>query len=141
MDPVDVKIARMDHDCVMAILRSGDRVFMCHRHPNRDWVPNVWDFPGGHIESQEAPQQALTRELREELGVTIEPPQRPADAVLVFGEESVRLAVWIIDYDGPIENLRPDEHDDLRWLTLQEAAGLELAGAAYISLIEQALVD
>jgi 8-oxo-dGTP diphosphatase len=130
----------MDHDCVMAILRRGDRVLMCHRHPNRDWVPNVWDFPGGHIESLEPPQQALTRELHEELGVNIEPPQRPADAVLDFEEESVRLTVWILDYDGPIENRCPEEHDNLCWLTLQEAAGLELADPAYMALIEQALV-
>ncbi len=44
----------------MAILRKNDRVLMCHRHPNREWVPNVWDFPGGHIAKDETPQQAQT---------------------------------------------------------------------------------
>ncbi len=97
----------VDHDCSMAILRRGNRVLMCHRHPNREWMPDVWDFPGGHIEASETPQQALERELREELGVTIEPPERQPDAVLEFREESVRLTIWILDYNGPIENRCP----------------------------------
>lgn len=123
----------------MAILRKDDRVLMCHRHPSRKWMPNVWDFPGGDIEDSETPQQALARELREELGVSIEPPGRAADAVLEFSEESVRLAIWIVDYGGPVANRCPEEHDDLRWVNLQDAGELELADKGYISLIEQAL--
>jgi 8-oxo-dGTP pyrophosphatase MutT (NUDIX family) len=34
----------------MAILRDHNIVLMCHRHPDREWAPDVWDFPGGHIE-------------------------------------------------------------------------------------------
>jgi 8-oxo-dGTP diphosphatase len=123
----------------MAILRRDDRVLMCHRHPNREWIPNVWDFPGGHIEVSETPQHALVRELREELGVVIEPPRRAADAVLEFDEESVRLAVWIVDYGGAVENRCPEEHDEIRWVTLQDAGELELADSCYISLIGQVL--
>ena len=63
------------HDCAMAILRAGDSVLMCHRHPAREWFPDVWDFPGGHVEPDETPQQALVRELDEELGVTIAAPR------------------------------------------------------------------
>ena len=123
----------------MAILRSGDRVLMCHRSPTRAWMPDVWDFPGGHIEVSETPQQTLARELQEELGVEIEPPDREADAVLEFDDESVRLAVWILDYSGPVENRRPDEHDDLQWVALRDAQHLNLADQSYLGLIELAL--
>jgi 8-oxo-dGTP diphosphatase len=127
------------HDCVMAILRDGDTVVMCHRHPDREWVPNVWDFPGGHVEDQETPQQALARELAEELGVIVDAPSRPADEVLTFEEQSVRLSVWFIDYSGPIENRCPEEHDDVRWVALDVASQLELADAAYVPLLRRAL--
>jgi mutator protein MutT len=127
------------HDCAMAILRDGDTVLMCHRHPDREWVPNVWDFPGGHVEDHETPQQALARELEEELGVTIDAPSRPADEVLSFEDESVRLSVWFIDYGGPIENRCPEEHDDVRWVSLDVATELGLADAEYIPLLHRAL--
>jgi mutator protein MutT len=123
----------------MAILRDGDTVLMCHRQPDREWVPNVWDFPGGHVEDHETPQQALTRELEEELGVTIDAPSRPADEVLTFEDESVRLSIWFIDYSGPIENRCPEEHDDVRWVSLDAATELDLADAAYIPLLQRAL--
>ena len=123
----------------MAILRDGDSVVMCHRHPDREWVPNVWDFPGGHVEGHESPQQALVRELQEEIGVTIIAPSRPADEVLTFEDESVRLSIWVIDYSGPIENRCSAEHDDVRWVSLEAAKNLDLADAEYIGLIQRAL--
>lgn len=123
----------------MAILRNDDTVLMCHRHPDREWVPNLWDFPGGHIEAHETPQTALVRELKEELGVTVDAPSRPADEVLEFKTESVRLAVWFIDYNGPIENRCAEEHDEIRWVSIDDAAELDLADAEYISLIQRAL--
>lgn len=123
----------------MAILRNGDSVLMCHRHPDREWVPDVWDFPGGHVEPSETPQQALVRELHEELGVVVGEPRYPPDEVLNFESESTRLSVWFIDYHGPFENRAPEEHDDVRWLTVDDAAQLQLADPSYISLIERSL--
>jgi 8-oxo-dGTP diphosphatase len=129
----------MLHDCAMAILRAGDFVLMCHRHPAREWIPDVWDFPGGHVEPDEAPQQALVRELDEELGVTIDAPTGAPDEVFSLEEESVRLSVWFIDYSGPVENRCPEEHDDVRWVSIEDATRLRLADPAYVSLIRRAL--
>ena len=42
-----------------------------HRSPNRRAYPDVWDLPGGHIETGETELAALTREMHEELGVQI----------------------------------------------------------------------
>jgi 8-oxo-dGTP diphosphatase len=127
------------HDCALAILRAGDSVLMCHRHPAREWFPDVWDFPGGHVEPDEAPQQALVRELDEELGVTIAAPSGAPAEVLNFDEESVRLSVWFIDYSGPVENRCPDEHDDVRWVSIEDATHLRLADPVYVDLIRSAL--
>jgi mutator protein MutT len=127
------------HDCAMAILRAGDSVLMCHRHPAREWIPDVWDFPGGHVEPDETPQQALVRELDEELGVTIDAPTAAPDEVLNFEKAAVRLSVWFIDYSGPVENRCPEEHDDVRWVSIEDATRLRLADPAYVSLIRSAL--
>jgi 8-oxo-dGTP pyrophosphatase MutT (NUDIX family) len=123
----------------MAVLRDDGAVLMCHRHPAREWVPNVWDFPGGHVEEHETHQDALARELVEELGIHINPPPSVPDEVLTIEAHSVRLSIWFIDYRGPIENRCPDEHDDVRWLSLEDAAQLDLADPEYIPLIQRAL--
>jgi 8-oxo-dGTP pyrophosphatase MutT (NUDIX family) len=44
-------------------------------HRNGDWYPDLWDLPGGHVGENELEAQALTRELWEELGIRVEPPQ------------------------------------------------------------------
>jgi 8-oxo-dGTP diphosphatase len=123
----------------MAILRSEGAVVMCHRNPDRAWFPDVWDFPGGHVEAHETPQRALARELEEELGLRFDAPSGPPDEVLTFEAESIRLSVWFIDYCGPIENRCPDEHDDVRWVSLESATQLALADVSYLPLIQRAL--
>ena len=62
---------------VAAFLRDGNRVLLCHRSARRRWYPDVWDLPGGHVESGELPGRALVRELREELGITVAEPSDP----------------------------------------------------------------
>ena len=54
---------------VAAILRDGERVFATQRGYG-EWK-DYWEFPGGKIEAGETPEEALIREIREELGVEI----------------------------------------------------------------------
>jgi hypothetical protein len=41
------------HEIVAAVLVRDGRVLLCHRSPGREWFPNVWDLPGGHVEADE----------------------------------------------------------------------------------------
>ena len=61
-----------NHHVVAVILRQADRLLLCHRAPTRRWYPDVWDFPGGHVEPEERPEEALRREILEELGVELD---------------------------------------------------------------------
>jgi len=51
-----------------ALVDSGGRVLLARR-PDGKAAGGLWEFPGGKIEADESPEQALIRELREELGV------------------------------------------------------------------------
>lgn len=54
------------------MLDSEGRVLLAQR-PQHKQLGGLWEFPGGKVEAGETPEAALIRELREELGVTVEP--------------------------------------------------------------------
>jgi 8-oxo-dGTP diphosphatase len=120
-----------------ALVRDG-RILLAHRSPAKAWYPNVWDFPGGHVEPGETSREALVRELREELGVRVTPPA--AGTLLTIRRDDLLLEIWRFDeWAGEITNAAPEEHDALGWFGGAEAQSLELADPQYPALIERAL--
>ena len=57
---------------VAAVIERSDRRFLIGQRRRNDTSPLKWEFPGGKVEQGELPEAALARELREELGVTLE---------------------------------------------------------------------
>ena len=53
---------------VAAVLQSGDKILVGQRMPEQSH-PLKWEFPGGKVEPGESPEQAVARELEEELGI------------------------------------------------------------------------
>jgi 8-oxo-dGTP diphosphatase len=112
----------------MAVLAGQGQVLLVHRHPDRRFYPNCWDLPGGHIEPEESPEEAVRRECLEEIGVNLRGvrpvPMSSSDPLL---EVHAFLAT---SWEGAPSNLAPDEHDDLRWFRPHELSGPVLADPA-----------
>ena len=110
-----------EHDCVGALLVRGDTVLLGRRSPDCAWLANAWDVFGGHIEPGESADQALRRELDEELGIVPLHCQR-LEAIEGVNPQPWRLQLYAVTaWKGEPGNRQPQEHAELRWCTLAEA--------------------
>jgi 8-oxo-dGTP diphosphatase len=97
-DVSDVRDARVVHVVAGVITDARDRILLARRTEGRD-LAGLWEFPGGKVDPGETPEQALARELREELGIearvgapVIAVPQRYPHKRLCLDVR--RIAAW-----------------------------------------------
>ncbi|HEV8692652.1 MAG TPA: NUDIX domain-containing protein [Lysobacter sp.] len=119
----------VQHDCVGALLVRGDAVLLGRRSADRAWLPGAWDVFGGHIEAGERAEDALVRELAEELGII--PLQfQSLETVGGTSPEPWRLHLFVVTlWQGEPINRQLAEHAEARWCTLAEAQ--QRLGAAH----------
>ncbi len=118
---------------------EGDRILMCHRHPARQWYPDIWDLPGGHIEDGEMPHEALVRELEEELGIVVQLATLEPNRTLT-PEAGLTVHVWVVRaWSGELSNRAPAEHDAIAWFGVSEVAELDLPDRVLIDVCRDAL--
>jgi 8-oxo-dGTP diphosphatase len=121
---------------VAGVLTVGDRILLCHRAPGRRWYPDVWDLPGGHIESGESAASALGRELHEELGIVVTSVSEHSFEQMHTPD--FQLDIRLVDeWRGEPVNRAPDEHDAIGWFASDELGTLVLAHPAYPTLLQR----
>lgn len=130
-------------DIVNGLLLRGQEVLTAHRSPVRQNHPDTWSFPGGHVEDGETLEQALTRELSEEIGVLAKSwsfMQRFGDPTANSDQPVTSHFFAVEDWDGEPSNIG-NEHTEIRWVKLMDAVQMEsLTFASYVGLFE-ALLD
>jgi 8-oxo-dGTP diphosphatase len=121
------------HLVVGALIVRHDAVLLCHRSPDRAWLPDVWHVPGGHIRAWESPRAALGRELEEELGIRAEIPATPHR--LWTGPRMILGLYRVTTWTGSVRNRCPEEHIALHWFNAHTARTAPLADARLIPLL------
>jgi 8-oxo-dGTP diphosphatase len=97
-------------------LVDADRRVLIARRPEGKSLAGLWEFPGGKVEPDETPEQAIIRELHEELAITV---SEPCLAPLTFtshdyGEFHILLPLFVCRrWEGIPE---PREAQEIRWV-------------------------
>ena len=101
---------------VAAIIRKGNKIFATQRGYGdyKDW----WEFPGGKLEPNETPEEALVREIREELATEITVDDFITTVEYDYPEFHLTMeCYWCRIKSGELKLL---EHEAARWLPLDD---------------------
>lgn len=104
-------------DVVAALIWDKNRFLACQR-PAHKARALLWEFVGGKVEAGESWEEALIRECREELGVTVKPMDIFMEVTHAYPDITVHLILFhAVITDGKITLY---EHNDARWLAPDE---------------------
>ena len=104
-------------EVVAALIWEGEKFMICQR-PAHKARGLLWEFVGGKVEMGETKEQALIRECREELAVTVAPRDIFMDVVHEYPDLTVHLTLFnALITDGVPQKL---EHNDIQWITVGE---------------------
>ena len=103
-------------EVVAAIIRKGDKIFATQRGYGewQDW----WEFPGGKMEAGETPEEALKREINEELSAEINVGELLTTVEYDYPAFHLTMHCFLCSLIG--EALHLNEHEAARWLTKEE---------------------
>lgn len=125
---------------VAAAIDGGAGKWLMHRRPPHKQHGGLWEFPGGKVESGEAPRAALVRELKEELGINLPEASLTPAAFADSGAAPREQAIVIVLYTTAFaqRSVRALEGGEVGWFSPAEIGDLavppldrELAGQLF----------
>lgn len=124
----------MPIEVVCGIIFNNGQVLIARKAPNKS-MAGKWEFPGGKVEEGENPEQALKRELREELGMEVSVNHFISDNLHQYENFTIRLLAYKCDFISGSFLLT--DHDRVEWIQPLQLSLYDLAEAdkPFISLI------
>lgn len=113
-------------EVVAALIWDGNRFLICQR-PEHKARGLLWEYVGGKVEPSETKEDALIRECREELGITIKVGDVFADVVHEYPDITIHLTLFHATIaEGTICLF---EHNAIRWVTPAEIPNYDFCPA------------
>ena len=113
-------------EVVAAIIKKDNKIF-CAQRADKGELAKKWEFPGGKIEKNETPEEALKRELVEELKLEVDVKGH----FLTVDHEYENFTISLHSYlcEAKSEQITLLEHLDSKWLKLADLYNLDWAAA------------
>ena len=113
---------------VAAIIERDEKYFCTKRNYSKyDYISYKWEFPGGKIELNESPEEALAREIFEELDIEIAVTRHFATISHEYPDFNIEMACYLCEHISREICLK--EHIDFKWLEISELNKLDWAEA------------
>lgn len=127
----------MKHYNVVAAVVCHDGKYLCMQKGKTkfEYTSYKWEFPGGKIELGETPQQALARELMEEMEYLVEVGEELVTVNHEYPDFSITMTAFLCTPKGDADGFKRREHADSKWCSADELKGLNWA-AADIDVVE-----
>ena len=118
------------------IWRGG--LFLAAQRPTNKIMEGYWEFPGGKLEGNDSPEEALKRELAEELGIGVSEASYWQCVEHHYAERKVTVRLYFFHVTEFVGEPCPVEGQNLRWVSPDEAPDLGFLPAD-ASVLEQLL--
>ena len=113
-------------EVVAALIWDKDKFMICQR-PEHKARGLLWEFVGGKVEAGETKEEALIRECREELDITLSVGEVFMDVVHEYPDITVHLTLFNATiFEGVPQKL---EHNDIQWITPNEIQNYDFCPA------------
>ncbi|MEG0371423.1 MAG: (deoxy)nucleoside triphosphate pyrophosphohydrolase [Clostridium sp.] len=112
---------------VGAIIENKNREILCALRSPKMSIPNLWEFPGGKIESDESIKSAIEREIKEELNCSVEYIDTFNDSTHDYGDFVVNLITVKCNLVSGLPKV--SEHSSIIWLKKENLTSLKWAPA------------
>ena len=110
-------MTKLLHVAVGIVFNQQQEVLVCLR-PTHKHQGGLWEFPGGKVETDESVEQALKRELAEEVGITVEQAYPLTQCPYQYTDRQVLLDVWRIEKF--IGEAYGREGQEIQWVTREK---------------------
>jgi 8-oxo-dGTP diphosphatase len=119
----------MKHIEVVAAVIENENQYLCvQRNANKyDYISYKYEFPGGKVEPNETNEEALTREIQEELNLEIQIQKHIITVEHTYPDFKISMHTYLCSSVN--RTLTLNEHVDHKWLNKLELPSLDWAGA------------
>lgn len=123
---------------VCAVISDEFGRYLVAKRPSGKVLAGKWEFPGGKVEPGEEPSEALRREIQEEMGADIDVGRALLEVIHHYKSGSICLWPYLARLNTG--TLRAIEHEEIRWVSLEEIILLDMADAD-VPIIHQLLAS